>query len=204
MYKYLYFNYMNLAQKSTFLPLLKGASFPASRDADNSTASILSTGARRGLFPSFATACRPCSALAFLVQIRLEAPPNKTSTFSPWATFTKSSLRTWCCLACLCRLGALSAAPRSCAVPEALFPSNAARSNELEECEIVAKTAQNSWVVGRRSDQREFYVILSSKSANLIEIQGAKRRTSFGGGEKKKRGPCSSPPPLSCPTQPYR
>jgi hypothetical protein len=35
---------MNLAQKSTFLPLLKGASFPASREADSSTAFMLSTG----------------------------------------------------------------------------------------------------------------------------------------------------------------
>jgi hypothetical protein len=49
-------------------------------------------------------------------------------------------------------------------------------SNDLQECEIVAKTSQNSWVVGRRSDQREFYVILSNKNANLIEIQGTLKR----------------------------
>ena len=42
----------------------------------------------------------------------------------------------------------------------------------LEEGEIIAKTNSDAWVVGRRSDQREFYVILSNKTANLIEVNG--------------------------------
>ena len=28
------------------------------------------------------------------------------------------------------------------------------------------------WIVGRKSDQRELFVILNQKSANLIEIDG--------------------------------
>jgi hypothetical protein len=28
------------------------------------------------------------------------------------------------------------------------------------------------WVVGKKSDQRELYVILSQKNANLIEVNG--------------------------------
>jgi len=31
-------------------------------------------------------------------------------------------------------------------------------------------TQNDGWVVGRKSDQREFYVIFDQKSAHLIEI----------------------------------
>jgi hypothetical protein len=34
------------------------------------------------------------------------------------------------------------------------------------------KTTYDFWVIGKRSDKREFYVILHQKNANLIEISG--------------------------------
>ena len=34
------------------------------------------------------------------------------------------------------------------------------------------KTFSDCWVVGKKSDQREFYVVLNQKNANLIEING--------------------------------
>lgn len=36
--------------------------------------------------------------------------------------------------------------------------------------EMVAKTSDDWWVVGKNWDDREFYVILNQKSANLIQI----------------------------------
>ncbi|KXJ08469.1 Vacuolar fusion protein CCZ1-like [Exaiptasia diaphana] len=39
-----------------------------------------------------------------------------------------------------------------------------------EDGETYVKTMTDCWVVGRKSDQREFFVILNQKSANLIEI----------------------------------
>ena len=34
------------------------------------------------------------------------------------------------------------------------------------------KTMSDCWIVGRKSDQRELFVILNQKNANLIEIDG--------------------------------
>jgi hypothetical protein len=34
------------------------------------------------------------------------------------------------------------------------------------------KTLTDCWVVGRKSDQRELYVILHQKNANLIDVNG--------------------------------
>ena len=34
------------------------------------------------------------------------------------------------------------------------------------------KAMSDYWVVGKKSDQRELYVILSQKNANLIEVNG--------------------------------
>ena len=41
-----------------------------------------------------------------------------------------------------------------------------------EDGETIMKTAGDYWVVAKRSDQREFYIILHNKSANLIEVNG--------------------------------
>lgn len=35
------------------------------------------------------------------------------------------------------------------------------------------RTQNDGWVVGRKSDQREFYVIFDQKNANLLEINGS-------------------------------
>ena len=34
------------------------------------------------------------------------------------------------------------------------------------------KTMTDCWVVGRKSDQRELYVVLNQKNANLIDVNG--------------------------------
>jgi len=47
-----------------------------------------------------------------------------------------------------------------------------------EDSEIILKTRGDWWVVGRKSDQREFFVILNVKNANLIDINEEIRRLS--------------------------
>jgi len=39
--------------------------------------------------------------------------------------------------------------------------------------EIVAKSANDYWVVARRSEQREVYMVLHKKDATLLDVQGA-------------------------------
>jgi len=51
------------------------------------------------------------------------------------------------------------------------------RSSDLsprvdEDEEIIVKAMTDYWVVGKKSDQRELYVILNQKNANLIEVNG--------------------------------
>lgn len=41
-----------------------------------------------------------------------------------------------------------------------------------EDEEIIVKAMSDYWVVGKKSDQRELYVILNQKNANLIEVNG--------------------------------
>ena len=41
-----------------------------------------------------------------------------------------------------------------------------------DDGEIFVKSCGDSWVVGKKSDQREFYVVINQKNANLIEING--------------------------------
>lgn len=50
----------------------------------------------------------------------------------------------------------------------------APRVNEDEE--IIVKAMTDYWVVGKKSDQRELYVILNQKNANLIEVNGTCQR----------------------------
>ena len=42
----------------------------------------------------------------------------------------------------------------------------------MDDGETIVKTVSDTWVVGKKSDQREFYVVLNQKNANLIEING--------------------------------
>eukprot|EP00041_Stephanoeca_diplocostata_P037057 m.1382265 g.1382265 ORF g.1382265 m.1382265 type:complete len:501 (-) comp24972_c1_seq12:3290-4792(-) len=51
-------------------------------------------------------------------------------------------------------------------------------SSSHEESEIILKTNGDCWVVGRQSDQRQFFVILNQKNANMIEINEEIRRLS--------------------------
>ncbi|XP_031567120.1 vacuolar fusion protein CCZ1 homolog [Actinia tenebrosa] len=51
--------------------------------------------------------------------------------------------------------------------------------NFQEDGETYVKTMSDCWVVGRKSDQREFFVILNQKSANLIEINEEVKRLSM-------------------------
>lgn len=44
---------------------------------------------------------------------------------------------------------------------------------DMKKCssgELVVKTSQDHWVVGRSGDGREFYVVVSHKNANLVEV----------------------------------
>lgn len=41
-----------------------------------------------------------------------------------------------------------------------------------EDEEVIVKAMTDYWVVGKKSDQRELYVILNQKNANLIEVNG--------------------------------
>eukprot|EP00054_Salpingoeca_dolichothecata_P008619 m.48892 g.48892 ORF g.48892 m.48892 type:complete len:461 (-) comp17852_c0_seq4:65-1447(-) len=47
-----------------------------------------------------------------------------------------------------------------------------------EDCEIVLKSQQDFWIVCRKSDQREFFVILTQKNANLIIVNEEIRKLS--------------------------
>jgi hypothetical protein len=39
--------------------------------------------------------------------------------------------------------------------------------------EVLIRNQEDQWVVGRKSDQREFYVIFEHKNSHLIEINGS-------------------------------
>lgn len=41
------------------------------------------------------------------------------------------------------------------------------------------RTMTDWWVVGKKSDQREFYVAINQKNANLIEINGELQKAQF-------------------------
>uniref|UniRef100_UPI00358DE924 vacuolar fusion protein CCZ1 homolog isoform X1 n=1 Tax=Myxine glutinosa TaxID=7769 RepID=UPI00358DE924 len=45
-------------------------------------------------------------------------------------------------------------------------------ASSVEDEEVTVKAMSDYWVVGKRSDQRELYVILNQKNANLIEVNG--------------------------------
>jgi hypothetical protein len=55
---------------------------------------------------------------------------------------------------------------------------NADFSKSDEDGETMMKTTYDFWVIGKRSDKREFYVILHQKNANLIEISEEVNRMS--------------------------
>jgi len=44
--------------------------------------------------------------------------------------------------------------------------------------EVLIRTSGDRWLVGRKSDQREFYVFFDSKNANLLEINEDVRKLS--------------------------
>ncbi|KAJ8317856.1 hypothetical protein KUTeg_002947 [Tegillarca granosa] len=43
-------------------------------------------------------------------------------------------------------------------------------SKNCEDGETIVKTVSDSWIVGKKSDEREFYVVINQKNSNLIEI----------------------------------
>jgi len=44
--------------------------------------------------------------------------------------------------------------------------------------EVLVRTANDRWIVARKSDQREFYVLFESKTAHLIEINDEVKKLS--------------------------
>lgn len=55
-------------------------------------------------------------------------------------------------------------------LPSSLLFKTSFRVDEDEE--IIVKAMSDYWVVGKKSDQRELYVILNQKNVNLIEVNG--------------------------------
>ncbi|XP_006814751.2 vacuolar fusion protein CCZ1 homolog [Saccoglossus kowalevskii] len=53
---------------------------------------------------------------------------------------------------------------------------NADFDKTVDDVETVMKTMLDCWVVGKKSDQREFYVVINQKNANLIEINEEVKR----------------------------
>ena len=53
---------------------------------------------------------------------------------------------------------------------------NADLTREEEDGETMVKTNTDFWVVGKKSEQREFYVVINQRSANLIEINDEVKR----------------------------
>lgn len=47
---------------------------------------------------------------------------------------------------------------------------------QVEDGETIVKTSNDSWIVGKKSDQREVYIIIHQKNANLIEINEEVKR----------------------------
>eukprot|EP01147_Barroeca_monosierra_P001366 gene1366-4541_t len=45
---------------------------------------------------------------------------------------------------------------------------------EKYNCELIAKTETDGWVVARKGEQREVFVILTNKHTNLMEIEGSR------------------------------
>ena len=45
-------------------------------------------------------------------------------------------------------------------------------SCHIQDGEMIIKTWNDCWVVCKKADQREVYIILNQKNANLIEING--------------------------------
>lgn len=48
-------------------------------------------------------------------------------------------------------------------------PTNRSSENITE---LMVRTQDDGWIIGRKSDQREFYVIFDQKNANLLEVNG--------------------------------
>lgn len=40
--------------------------------------------------------------------------------------------------------------------------------------EIIGKTVSDCWIVGKLSDERELYVVLQQKNANIVDVNGMK------------------------------
>ncbi|CAH1794456.1 unnamed protein product [Owenia fusiformis] len=53
---------------------------------------------------------------------------------------------------------------------------NSDLSRNVDEGETIVKSITDCWVVGKKSDQREFYVVINQKNANLIEINEEVKR----------------------------
>lgn len=57
-----------------------------------------------------------------------------------------------------------------------LIDINGDLSRSIHDGETIVKTTSDFWVVGKKSDSREFYVIINQKNANLIEINEEVKR----------------------------
>ncbi|KAK2714344.1 vacuolar fusion protein CCZ1 homolog [Artemia franciscana] len=47
---------------------------------------------------------------------------------------------------------------------------------KLDQGELIARTQGDTWIIGRKSDNREFFIILQEKNYNLIDVEDEVRR----------------------------
>lgn len=118
----------------------------------------------RIIYCSINMSCCFCAdAVHMLRVILLSSCRNLLSCIFYWKPadffFYLSSLPRTCCECCSCSF--LVVLSYFCRSP---------RVDEDEE--IIVKAMTDYWVVGKKSDQRELYVILNQKNANLIEVNG--------------------------------
>ncbi|XP_059170068.1 vacuolar fusion protein CCZ1 homolog isoform X2 [Physella acuta] len=53
---------------------------------------------------------------------------------------------------------------------------NADLTKDCDDGETIVKTSSDYWVVGKKSDQREFYVVINQRNANLLDINEEVKR----------------------------
>jgi len=52
------------------------------------------------------------------------------------------------------------------------YKQTCCRMCDKDDGELIVKTSTDCWVVSKRCDQREVYIVINNKNANLIEING--------------------------------
>ena len=151
-YRFLYFNHMNLALKTSL----------ASAPSTSSTAATASAQSKGGAANNAGTGG---SALT-METIKIIRELHRDFNTPSFRHKSIASLNT----------AAGSNGPSGLSVPPHLQHSILTEGST----DVCVKTKTNGWVIGRRATQshREFFMLLEDKVGNLAEIQGQNRRDS--------------------------